>query len=380
MRAFISWSSADPRGRSFAEIFTNWMSTVFVYCNDVRFFFSEEMAPGENGLARIDNELNNADIGFVLLTRRTARSPWVIYESGCLSPSFREGRVIPILFDLTFRELQEICAPLSSFQATSLGERDKVITLVERVAELAKLSEEEKAKAIKRADEQYGNLEKSMRDIIDRVSLLPDRYKGTIPYNENIGGATDFQIPAIFQHFHSQLFLVGINLNFLLNLRNTTTNFERLLDSLISQPDRQARILIADLWDEKIRYTYDKIVFGNAHHELKGLDEVFTNPSSNIHIDRFIQSYAKDHYDHICRHLTIKKISALMDTFWFIDPDNARKAGSMLLIPMTALVGAERPVFYMNQREHNTAFSSYFNVCKGAYDITQDVLWPPRST
>ena len=65
-----------------------------------------------------------------------------------------------------------------------------------------------------------------------------------------------------------------------------------------------------------------------------------------------------------------------MDTFWFVDTDENQ--GSMLLAPLTARTGAERPVFYASKKKNTTLYNKYFEVCKSGFDFTSDVLWPVK--
>lgn len=71
--------------------------------------------------------------------------------------------------------------------------------------------------------------------------------------------------------------------------------------------------------------------------------------------------------------------STVMDTFWFVDNDESIKQGSMLLAPLTASSGAERPVFYASKEKNTTLYNKYFEVCKSGFDFTSDVLWPVRN-
>ena len=68
-----------------------------------------------------------------------------------------------------------------------------------------------------------------------------------------------------------------------------------------------------------------------------------------------------------------------MDTFWFVDNDENTKQGSMLLAPLTASSGAERPVFYASKKKNTTLYNKYFEVCKSGFDAMGSVLWPVKN-
>jgi hypothetical protein len=128
--------------------------------------------------------------------------------------------------------------------------------------------------------DQYKELESAIGRSVDAQNVLPDRFTGMIPFNDNVSGSTNFRLPNIFSHYERELLLVSINLNLLLNLPNGKTFFEKMLDSLLADSERRIRILVADLWDEKIMYTFNKILFGAGYLELQGLNTTFFDPKS----------------------------------------------------------------------------------------------------
>lgn len=374
-KAFLSWSTADPRIRELAPIFKGWLNALLE--TRVEFFFSREIEPGEASISNIYRGLNDADLGFVLLSHRTARSPWVVYESGCLNPSLREGKVFPLLFDLTPTELREVCPPLADFQAVSLRDRYDMLRLILKVARLIGLDDTETIALRERFADQFVQLERAIAVSVDRQRVLPDRFLGTIAFNDNISSSENFRLPEIFSNYRRELLLVGINLNALLNLTNRTGNFERMLDSLLEDPQRRIRILVADLWDEKIMYTYDKIVFGAGEVELRGLSTTYFEASSKYHIANVVLEHCgTDGFERIRQQLTIKRIGLLADTFWFVDADGTRLEGDMMFALMTTATGRERPAYYISQQRNPALFSKYFDMCRAAFDLTDDFLWP----
>ncbi len=84
---------------------------------------------------------------------------------------------------------------------------------------------------------------------MDLQRVLPDRFIGLVPYNDNIRASSNFQMPAVFSQFDRELFLVGINLNFLLNVRSNPSTLASLLESLANYKDRTVKILMRPLHD-----------------------------------------------------------------------------------------------------------------------------------
>ncbi|MFI6283758.1 toll/interleukin-1 receptor domain-containing protein [Streptomyces sp. NPDC051018] len=374
-KAFLSWSTRDPRIEPLAQLFRQWLSSLFE--GRVDSFFSREIQPGEHTVPRIYQALNEADFGFIFLSQRTAGSPWVIYESGCLNPSLRAGRVFPLLFDLSPGELRALCPPLADFQAVSLRNVQDVRRLTERLCQLLGLDDSQVIELRENFHRTFPQLERAIAETVDSKRLLPDRFTGTLTYNDNIAGSRNFQMPGVFEQYQRELFLVGNNLNFLLNLHNNEEMFGALLDSLAKDPSKRVRILIADLWDEKILYTYNKVIFGSALSEFSGLNDTLTDPESRFYLDRFITARVGSKvHQQLRKQLRIKKIGLLVDTFWFVDPDNTALSGDLLFALMTAVTGRERPVFYVNQAENPGLYSKYFDMCQAAFDLSSDVLWP----
>jgi hypothetical protein len=183
-------------------------------------------------------------------------------------------------------------------------------------------------------------------------------------------------MPQIFGEFRSQLFLIGINLNFLLNLTQSQTAFLRLLQALLADPTRRVQLLIADLWQPDIRSAYEKTLYGYGVEELRGLDEVFGDRPSKYKLDTFIRNHCdSEQYARLRGQLAIRKMGLLMDTLWFVDAGEHTATGSMLLSPITAPIGSERPVYYFTQLDHAELFAAYYNLCQGGFGLATPV-WP----
>ena len=179
----------------------------------------------------------------------------------------------------------------------------------------------------------------------------------------------------------------------LFNIKSNSKPMEALIRSLVNSKEKTAQILISNLWDEKILYTYDKTLLGFGKSEYEYMNEVFFDTSSKYYLDTYIQNLclciagdekekkydAHDLYEAVKRQLLIKRIDLLMDTLWFVDNDEIKKQGSMLLAPLTARTGAERPVFYADKQKNERLYDSYFGVCKSGFEYTgSKVLWPVK--
>jgi hypothetical protein len=73
-----------------------------------------DIQAGERWSIEIAKELENCNFGVICITRENLSSPWILFEAGALAKSMQDGRVIPLLLDLDFKE---ISGPLAQFQA-----------------------------------------------------------------------------------------------------------------------------------------------------------------------------------------------------------------------------------------------------------------------
>ena len=392
---FISWSSADPRIRAIAEGYKNWLNIIFE--DKIDTFFSEEIEPAKNGIKHIHTGLETADIGLVFVTHRTAASPWVMYELGCMHKLLEQEALYPILLDLNVAQLSEIAPPLAWPQVILLNKRADNIRLIESMAHKLGISGAEILEIKNKATKEYCYIDECVKEAQKNFASLPDKYVGEVPYNNSIKDSDNFQMPQIFDSYSKNILLVGMSLGTVFNIKSDSRSMDGLIKSLIYDNKKTVKILISNLWDEKIFYTFNKMIFGFGGEMYAYLNEVFFDKSSPYYLNTYIKNLcvaiaeeenkkekkekydAHELYEAVKKQLVIKRIDLLMDTFWFVDNDENTNQGSMLLAPLTARTGAERPVFYASKKKNTTLYNKYFEVCKSGFDFTSDVLWPVRN-
>ena len=392
-KIFISWSSADPRIKAIAEGYKNWLNIIFE--DKINTFFSEEIEPAKNGIKHIHAGLETADIGLVFVTHRTASNPWVMYELGCMHKLLEQEALYPILLDLNVEQLSEIAPPLAWPQVILLNKKEDNVRLIESIAQKLEISGAEILKIKNMAKDEYQHIDNCVKEAQKNFANLPDKYAGEVPYNNSIKDSDNFQMPQIFDFYNKNILLVGMSLGTVFNIKSDPRSMESLVKSLVFDNKKNVKILISNLWDEKIFYTFNKTIFGFGGSAYTYLNEIFFDTSSKYYLDTYIQNLcstiaekenkkekkekydAHELYEAVKRQLLIKRIDVLMDTFWFVDTDENQ--GSMLLAPLTARTGAERPVFYASKKKNTTLYNKYFEVCKSGFDFTSDVLWPVRN-
>lgn len=125
MKIFISWS--DERSEALAKALRDWFPLVLHFAEP--WLSKSDIQPGERWSVEIAKELEASNFGVICITRENLNSPWILFESGALAKSMQDGRVIPLLLDLDFKE---ISGPLAQFQAKKadqLGIKDLVVSL-----------------------------------------------------------------------------------------------------------------------------------------------------------------------------------------------------------------------------------------------------------
>lgn len=131
MRLFISWSG--ERSQVFAQALHEWLPMMLHYVDP--WLSQSNIAAGDRWANEVAKELEATKFGIICITRENIVSPWILFEAGALAKSMQEGRVIPLLLDIEFKD---ITGPLAQFQAKKV-ERDgllDVINSINRVSEI----------------------------------------------------------------------------------------------------------------------------------------------------------------------------------------------------------------------------------------------------
>lgn len=130
MKVFISWSGS--RSKDLANALRQWLPMVLQYVEP--FVSDKDISAGERWAQAIAGELEASNFGIICITPENLNSEWILFESGALSKSMLDAKVIPLLFGL---ELSDLSGPLSQFQAQKIEETGvmEVIRAINKVAE-----------------------------------------------------------------------------------------------------------------------------------------------------------------------------------------------------------------------------------------------------
>jgi hypothetical protein len=110
MKVFLSWSG--ERSQALAEAVKDWLQLVLHY---VEPWLSQlDIEAGERWATEVAKELEASNFGIITITRENISSPWILFEAGALARSIQEGRVVPLLLDIEFKD---VTGPLAQFQS-----------------------------------------------------------------------------------------------------------------------------------------------------------------------------------------------------------------------------------------------------------------------
>ena len=156
MKVFISWSG--ERSQIFAKALHEWLPMVLQ--SIAPWLSHADISAGDRWADTVAKELEASDFGITCITRENMSSPWIHFEAGALAKRMQEGRVIPLLLDIEFKD---ISGPLTQFQAKK-AERDGVLGVVNAINELSQVKVSETLLP-KQFDALWPKLEKQINEI-----------------------------------------------------------------------------------------------------------------------------------------------------------------------------------------------------------------------
>lgn len=130
MKVFLSWSG--KRSRALANALRDWLPMALQYVEP--WVSDKDISAGDRWAQAIAGELESSNFGIICVTPENLHSEWVLFESGALSKSMLDAKVIPLLYGL---EISDLSGPLSQFQAQKLEESGvlEMVRSINKVAE-----------------------------------------------------------------------------------------------------------------------------------------------------------------------------------------------------------------------------------------------------
>lgn len=130
MKVFISWSG--KRSKALANALRDWLPMVLQYVDP--WISDKDISAGDRWAQAIAGELESSNFGIICITPENLHSEWILFESGALSKSMLDSKVVPLLYGL---ELSDLSGPLSQFQAQKMEESGvmEIVKAINKVSE-----------------------------------------------------------------------------------------------------------------------------------------------------------------------------------------------------------------------------------------------------
>ena len=113
VRVFLSWSGKDSASHQIAIGLKEWLSKVIHFAEP--FLSSDDIQAGERWDDVLGRQMSECDFGILCITEECLSSPWMLFEAGALSGTYRNPRrVVPYLLNMDPGDLNP---PLGRFNA-----------------------------------------------------------------------------------------------------------------------------------------------------------------------------------------------------------------------------------------------------------------------
>ena len=204
--------------------------------------------------------------------------------------------------------------------------------------------------------------------ILKQVSF-PNKVKGFLPYNTSIK-SSHFQVQNIIGEYKKELFLIGANQNFILNLENSKDQFLKLVESL--GLNKKVLILISDPEDRSLMDVYDVV---SSKDDFRKEEAAVVDSIQKI--DKTIADfYGNEKLEEIKKKklLEIRCTKAFLETFCFVDAGSRKGKGYFIIIGKR-IAGGSRPIFYFTEDDDNEIFATYYERYKVEFEQAR-LLWP----
>lgn len=171
MKLFISWSG--ERSQALAQALHEWAPLVLHYVEP--WVSKSDIEAGERWAIEVAKELEASNFGLICVTRENITSPWLLFESGALAKSMQEGRVIPLLLDIEFKD---VSGPLAQFQAQKVDREGlrKTIDSMNRFSPQKVLE----ARLSQLFDMAWSSLEEKISEIPEHATVKHNRPQSEI--------------------------------------------------------------------------------------------------------------------------------------------------------------------------------------------------------
>ena len=240
---FISWSG--EKANAYAQILEKMLNQIFG--NRAEIFYSGNIESGAVWLERINQALEEAKIGIIILTKESVKKPWVNFEAGAIFKADRKNvSIIPVCVDVSFEDLQD--HPLRFFQSRYNFTWKSMIQLFEYLER--RLGWKYETIQLKAIEDQFNSFIDKNKDVSTIEDLL---YKNRIDiykqgcFMAEISEEKFWKIrQAIIENSRGTLILAGQSLEDAFGEKGIVSIVEKLKNCIITKKVTEIKILITD--------------------------------------------------------------------------------------------------------------------------------------
>lgn len=96
MKIFLSWSG--DISKKIASDLKDFLRTTIQALDP--FFSTSDIAKGRRWSPELAKQLNDTNVGIVILTKENTKAPWILFEAGAMAKNIESGFVCTLLIDI----------------------------------------------------------------------------------------------------------------------------------------------------------------------------------------------------------------------------------------------------------------------------------------
>lgn len=335
-------------------------------------FFSDHIQGGDQWRDRIRTAIQVTKVALFVVAPDSLESKWMAYEYGYTTASLQTKTVIPVLVSVVPAFFNARLPMFEAIQANLFGTSDAFAALCATCAKHVS-DTRSPAQLDAAARSSWRNFESEAAELLRAAQqLVPQQYSDVTPYARL--HESRFSMPDVLRRCETELYLVGPNHFYILNLTGEASRFRKLLDWLRSSEMRRARFLLSDMWNDSVFDCYKLFAQGGAELERAALTESWKNTTSSSYVDKVIEEHLGSDMLaslKLTRRLELRVLPTILDNLWFTDP--AASHGRCQAGFFNTLSPEQRPFFHA--KANSELFTHYFALAEHGFTHARP-LWP----
>lgn len=153
MNIFISWSGKFSK--KIASAIKEELLAILGNGNINVFMSEQDIMSGEYWLEKIKNNLSEANVAILCITKENVSKPWILFESGAMSLNKNSAKIIPLLFNVKI----DSNSPLSVFERVDFNKDNynKLLYDLKSFGKITSISQNQFKRLIKDSFDELSN-------------------------------------------------------------------------------------------------------------------------------------------------------------------------------------------------------------------------------